>query len=125
MAIETLTQQQQSDLRTMLVRRRAFLKSTLERGLHADDDVSVRGTAPSDADESTADVDAEIALSRLARDQNELNAVERALERVESGDYAECERCGNPIGYPRLLAHPSATLCLACQEKHEQASRPH
>jgi DnaK suppressor protein len=125
MAIEILTQQQESDLRNLLVRRRTFLKSALERGLHADDDVSVRGTAPSDADTPTADVDAELALSRLARDQNELNAVEQALERVDSGDYAECVSCGNPIGYARLLAHPSATTCLVCQEKRETSSGRH
>lgn len=125
MATESLTHRQESDLRALLVRRRTFLRSAIERGLHADDGESVRGTAPTDADDSTADVDAEIALSRLARDQNELNAVERALERVESGDYAECERCGNPIGYPRLLALPSATLCLTCQERLEQSARQH
>lgn len=119
--MDHLTSQQSNDLHALLVRRRNFLRGSLERGLHADDEEGVRGTELSDADDSIADIDAEMALTRLARDQNELNDVERALERFDSGDYAQCSACGNPIGYPRLLAHPSAILCLACQEKRETA----
>jgi RNA polymerase-binding transcription factor DksA len=121
--MDHLTSQQSNDLHALLVRRRNFLRGSLERGLHADDEEDVRGTELSDADDSIADIDAEMALTRLARDQNELNDVERALERFDSGDYAQCSACGNPIGYPRLLAHPSAILCLACQEKRETADR--
>jgi DnaK suppressor protein len=123
MAVETLSVQQARDLRELLLQRRRLLKAALERELHVDDSEAVRGTASTDADWSTADVEADIALTRLERDQSELNAIERALDRIERGDYAHCDACGAEIGYPRLLAHPTATHCLACQEKLEASGR--
>ena len=37
----------------------------------------------------------------------------------------ECESCGEPIGFKRLLARPVTTLCIECKEeaeKEEQAN---
>ncbi len=38
--------------------------------------------------------------------------VNDALSRIESGDYSECEVCGEPIQEERLNAVPYATLCM-------------
>ena len=43
-----------------------------------------------------------------------LAAVDHALVRVADGTYADCERCGGPIGDARLEARPTATTCIAC-----------
>jgi RNA polymerase-binding transcription factor DksA len=48
------------------------------------------------------------------------NDVIAALERIGSGRFGTCERCGNPIPEERLEALPTATLCVACKQ---QASR--
>ncbi|NEA32192.1 TraR/DksA family transcriptional regulator [Streptomyces sp. SID13031] len=37
-----------------------------------------------------------------------------ALERLATGDYGQCEACGNPIAAGRLLARPSARTCITC-----------
>ncbi len=39
---------------------------------------------------------------------------ERALQRVESGEYGTCSVCGKPIGAARLEALPEATTCVNC-----------
>lgn len=39
-----------------------------------------------------------------------------ALSRLKSGDYGDCIRCEEPIGYARLRARPETPLCLSCQE---------
>jgi RNA polymerase-binding transcription factor DksA len=46
-----------------------------------------------------------------------LDDVEHALAKFASGDYGECERCGQEIGLPRLEANPAAQLCITCASK--------
>lgn len=60
-------------------------------------------------------------LSGLARDQmqSELAAVQAALRRIADGSYGQCEDCDREIGRERLLAQPSASRCLPCQERAE------
>ncbi|HEY8532809.1 MAG TPA: TraR/DksA C4-type zinc finger protein [Micromonospora sp.] len=49
-----------------------------------------------------------------------INQVERALERLDEGNYGWCERCSGPIPVERLAAFPSATLCVACKQFEER-----
>lgn len=54
---------------------------------------------------------------RLVRDDlNLLAKIDLALKRLEEGTYDECASCGGPIPEERLLAKPSVSLCVACQE---------
>ncbi len=46
-----------------------------------------------------------------------LERVERALEKLESGDYGSCEKCGGEIGEARLEAMPAARACIDCASK--------
>ncbi len=43
--------------------------------------------------------------------------VNKALEKVELGNYGLCERCKQPISPERLAAFPSATACMSCKQK--------
>ncbi|WP_328467127.1 TraR/DksA family transcriptional regulator [Actinoplanes sp. NBC_00393] len=49
-----------------------------------------------------------------------ITQVERAIERLGSGNYGWCERCGNQIPVERLAAFPSATLCVSCKQLEER-----
>lgn len=40
--------------------------------------------------------------------------VEQALERLEQGTYGLCSHCGVSIPKERLMAMPSAALCIEC-----------
>src|SRR5580700_3828024 len=44
--------------------------------------------------------------------RSSLRDVERALERLASGSYGVCERCGRPIAPARLEAMPAVTTCI-------------
>jgi DnaK suppressor protein len=44
----------------------------------------------------------------------ELAELDAALERVASGDYGVCRRCGRAIDPARLDARPAAALCIDC-----------
>lgn len=52
------------------------------------------------------------ALGNEAR--QELSLVNRALERIESGAYGLCSRCGEEIAQQRLHAVPYTNLCITC-----------
>ncbi len=45
-----------------------------------------------------------------------LRQTEHALSRIAAGCYSSCEACGGPIGRPRLVAFPRATMCLNCKQ---------
>jgi DnaK suppressor protein len=49
-------------------------------------------------------------LAGSLRDQ--LGEVERALTKMDGGQYGRCERCGNDIGEPRLEAMPATRYCI-------------
>jgi len=44
----------------------------------------------------------------------ELQAIDAALSRIESGVYGTCLACENPISEERLDAVPTATRCRNC-----------
>ncbi len=50
-------------------------------------------------------------LDSAVRERDELDT---ALERVETGDYGICRRCGRAIDPARLEARPGAALCIDC-----------
>lgn len=49
-----------------------------------------------------------------------LKKVEQAKQKILDGTYGECEDCGDEISQKRLLARPTASLCINCQEEKER-----
>lgn len=65
-----------------------------------------------DTSQVTAERGEAEALARELRDA--LGDVQRALEKLASGTYGVCERCGRPIAPARLEAMPAVTSCIEC-----------
>ena len=62
-------------------------------------------------------------LARLDdRQKAEIEEIDRAIVRIESGDYGRCEVCTKPIPLARLEALPAAATCLPCAQAGEKAS---
>ncbi len=56
----------------------------------------------------------------LSVDQNSadlLQKVDHALDRLERGEYGDCEVCGKAIPVARLEALPYVTLCVSCAQR--------
>lgn len=59
-------------------------------------------------------------LDRLdERAKREIEAIDRALMKIDAGSYGRCEGCGKDIPMARLQALPMAMTCLACGEAGE------
>ena len=43
-----------------------------------------------------------------------------ALKKIEAGEYGFCEDCGSNIKFQRLVARPTAELCIDCKEEAER-----
>ena len=105
--------------------RRALLK--LREDLTALVNASAEGSRPVDLDEPIgriSRVDAMqqqkmVAVNRQAAQQRR-RQVEAALDRIEAGEYGECQGCGEEIETRRLGAQPEAPLCLECQSRRER-----
>lgn len=50
----------------------------------------------------------------LVRTEQTLAELNAAQQRLESGMYGVCERCGEEIPTERLVARPEARLCVPC-----------
>lgn len=44
----------------------------------------------------------------------ELEAIDKALARIETDAFGQCEQCGEAIADARLQAVPYATTCVSC-----------
>lgn len=55
-----------------------------------------------------------------ARNAIYLKKVRKSLQKIEEGSFGECEDCGEDISYNRLLARPTADLCIHCKEVQEK-----
>ncbi len=78
---------------------------------------------PDPADRATLEEEHALELRARDRERKLLKKVEAAILRIDEGDYGYCEETGEPIGIPRLLARPTATLSIEAQERRELKQR--
>lgn len=59
-------------------------------------------------------------LDRIdGRERHELDEIQAAQARLETGSFGVCEHCGSAIHVSRLRAMPWTRHCLACQSREE------
>ncbi len=119
MTTKALSAKELEDIGALLKQQRNALSEHLRGGLHVDANDEVRATPETDADWTTATSEADAALLRVEHDATELAAYDRAIKKHKTSEFGQCETCGTQIGYARLLAHPTAERCLACQTRAE------
>lgn len=74
-------------------------------------------------DRSAVETERNFTLRLRDRERKLIKKIDEALDRLESGDYGDCEECGDSIGMNRLKARPVATLCIDCKEEQEQREK--
>jgi RNA polymerase-binding transcription factor DksA/uncharacterized protein (DUF302 family) len=105
--------------RQALEHRRATLAREIEAGVAAR--AGERNGNVSDSAEIAAeDVARDVGLATIDRDVAELEAIDAALERLDSGIYGRCVDCGATIEPARLAKSPEVARCLSCQQRKEQ-----
>lgn len=62
----------------------------------------------------------EFNLNLASNEEKILYQVNKALKKIEKGDYGKCENCGKKINEERLKTIPYVQLCIQCQQKEEK-----
>jgi DnaK suppressor protein len=75
------------------------------------------------SDRATLEEEYTLELRTRDRERKLLKKVEKSLRMIDEGTYGYCEETGEPIGIPRLLARPTATLSLEAQERRERVQK--
>ena len=120
-----LTPEDRVAIRSALNTQRAHLLDGLRAALEESGQTqyaAVLGRGSGDSvDEALAVTLGNLSAARMDHEVRAIQAMEEAAARLDSPDFGLCEDCGADIPIPRLIAHPTATRCIACQERHEHA----
>ncbi len=72
------------------------------------------------ADVGTDNYDRDLTIGLIQNGEEELKAIDNALERVGNKTYGTCEECGKKIAKVRLTALPYVHNCIECQRLEEE-----
>ena len=79
--------------------------------------------SPDPTDRATLESDRNFMLSIRDRERKLIPKIREALQRIEEGNFGQCEQCGDDIGTERLNARPVTTLCIECKRRQEANER--
>ncbi len=72
------------------------------------------------ADVGTDNYDRDLTIGLIQNGEEELKAIDNALERIGEKTYGTCEECGTKIAKVRLTALPYVHNCIECQRLEEE-----
>jgi DnaK suppressor protein len=78
---------------------------------------------PDPTDRASLESDRNFELRIRDRERKLIAKIREALDRIESGEFGECESCGEQIGEARLKARPVTTLCIECKTEQERQEK--
>ncbi|HEY1090711.1 MAG TPA: RNA polymerase-binding protein DksA [Burkholderiaceae bacterium] len=95
-------------------------QEVLQRELDVKERLHEREVFADPADRATAEEEHWLDLRLRERESLLLRKVDDALRRIEAREFGYCEKTGDPIGIPRLLARPTATVCVDVKGQDER-----
>jgi len=119
---EYMNEEQLEFFRQRLLQARAEIEQDIER---ARNELSNGTNEADELDRATAEEERWLSLRISEREGKLLRKIDEALQRIDDGEYGYCEDTGDPIGIPRLLARPTATLSAEAKTRREQLEKTH
>jgi len=107
---------------------RHLLTQRLEELLiHADDTVEElldsQENLPDPLDRASVESDRIRTLRLRDRESMLIKKIRQSLEDIETGEYGNCEDCGEDISIERLKARPVTSFCIRCKTKRESIEK--
>lgn len=99
-------------------------KNILEETKKTMDNLKGQDLAASDvSDQATQEESFSFYLKERDRERKLLKKIDEALVMLENQEYGYCRACGVEIGYERLLARLTATMCIDCKSAQEHMEK--
>jgi DnaK suppressor protein len=76
-----------------------------------------------EVDLASTESDQNMRIRLRDRERTLLKKINKAIKKIEDGEYGVCEECGEDIGMKRLEARPVTDLCIRCKEEQERVER--
>ncbi|MBT8052556.1 MAG: RNA polymerase-binding protein DksA [Xanthomonadales bacterium] len=114
------SKQQEYFRQKLLAWRQELVEESRETISHLQQEVRDVGD---EAERATRETENSLELRTRDRYRKLIRKIDKALIRLDEGDYGYCEETGEEIGLDRLEARPIATLCLDAQERWELRQR--
>lgn len=73
-----------------------------------------------EVDSANDDILRRTELRFATRESLYLKKINKTISLMDADNYGTCEECGNGIGFVRLKARPTSTMCIACKEESER-----
>lgn len=105
-------------LRDALLDRRRELQSDVAERVRLNREAKQRDVGDM-LDSSDADVQSGMEFTLLQMKTETLANIDRALGRLDAGQYGDCAECGDAIAERRLFAVPFAVRCHDCERRRE------
>lgn len=112
-----MNEQQLAFFRDKLLQMRA---EVLAREVDVKERLHQREVFADPADRASAEEEHWLDLRLRERESMLLRKIDGALRRIRDKEYGYCEKTGEPIGIPRLLARPTATVCVDIKGQTEK-----
>jgi DnaK suppressor protein len=77
-------------------------------------------TSGDEVDKTTRERENQLLIKLQGRQRFYMKKIDAALERIDNGTFGECLDCGADIAEERLMARPTATMCICCKEEQER-----
>ena len=107
------------DIRKLLLEEKKSIE--LELRSRNEESTEIDREVGDEVDFSVVEQERELNLLLKDREKVHLEAIEEALQRIETGEYGFCEECGDTINSKRLLVMPLAQYCINCQQNQERS----
>ena len=73
-----------------------------------------------EVDQASSDYERSQRLRFRNRDHFYKKKLDKALKKFETDEYGICEDCDETIKFERLMARPTAELCISCKDEAER-----
>ncbi len=97
-----------------------LLQSEIFEAKHLELSIVEEAAKGDDVDRFNAENLAQLDMRLQGRNAVFARKIKKALIKIDEGTFGLCEDCGCQISSQRLLARPTADLCINCKEEEER-----